>query len=40
MINRSILRKCAAIAAFAVSVGCFLPEALLAQGAVVGYALI
>jgi len=38
MKNRSILRKCAAIAAFAVSAVLFLPEVLFAQGAVIGYA--
>ena len=39
--NRSILiRKCAVIAAFAVSAVWFLPEAAFAQGAVVAYALI
>ena len=36
MKNRNFLRKCAAIAAFAMSAIVFLPEALLA-GAVVGY---
>jgi len=38
MINRCILRKYAAIAAFAVSIIVFLPEALFGKGAVVGYA--
>ena len=35
--NRRILRKSAVILAFAVSAVLFLPEALLAKGAVVGY---
>ena len=38
MIKNSMIRKCAAIAAFAVSAVWMLPEALLAQGAVVAYA--
>jgi len=37
MKNRCILRKYAAIAAVAVSAIVFLPEALLAQGAVIAY---
>jgi len=36
--NRSFFKKFAAIAAFAVSAIVCLPEALFAQGAVVGYA--
>ena len=36
-INRRFLRKYAAIAAFAVSAIVFLPAALFAKGAVVGY---
>ena len=35
MIKNSMIRKYSAIAAFAVSVALFLPEVLLAQGAVV-----
>ena len=37
MKNRSNYRKYAAIAAFAISAILFLPEALFAKGAVVGY---
>ena len=37
MIKNSMIRKYSAIAAIAASAALFLPEALLAQGAVVGY---